>query len=455
MLCWGFLYYLGQASKDLCRLPRPAFARKLNAANLTGAWRSTATKKTLITDNADGTWNGSASGQSAAGVICLEAHYAAEYGMPSTHAVNSLGLPWAVVLWSVRSGRCQAPLSLLCALATFYTTSSTLSRLYFGVHSHFDLLVGLAIGVTLLAIDAVIGVAIDLWILAAGQTAAVLIPTITAFLLAVYPKDKNWKSTPGDTALVVGATTGVLASAALDAQRMFAAAAPTQIFGALPLDGHAALVAFAAMSTRLILGWSVCLLTRAVTKPIAFYIFSEMAQIFFGALETTEADIAAGSRVLDTPAHLFGLKKGKNNNNSASSGRLQGGGGSNSPENSPIQHTESKAVVRRRGGVSGGGGGGAIVDTAANIAAAASNSGINEAEEVEEVESGGVGGSASTSTTSSGLRIKAPPTSPRVVQLPNELRYAVELPTKLFVYASVGVTAFLIVPRIFESLGLR
>ena len=499
MLCWSFLYFVGQATKDLCRLPRPAFARKVNAAGFAAACRRPKPRTTAIaapmatttsssslkfaaaainlppplSDNADGTWNGSGSGLSSSGVICLEEHYSAEFGMPSTHAANSLGLPWAVVLWSARSGRCAASIPVLCVLAAFYTASSTVSRLYFGVHSHFDVIIGLCIGIAALAADLIVGAAVDAWILSTGHTAALVIPIFTAVLIAFYPKNRHWKSTPGDTALVMGATAGVLSSAALDAQRMIDAATPspahTRVFGTTPPTMHAALLTFATMGARTFAGWSVCLLVRALLKPIAVKVFSEIVQVLLGTIDTSEEEIAASSREGDTPVHLMGFIM-----NVTSTGRLNGDGDAAPGKNSNFLNSSPLSAelgVRRRGAgyyfqaESGGGGEPIKINTSATNAAAAVAGGVTKSASASSASSRAAAASASSSAetghaagiggASDGLRIKAPPPSPKVVKLPNKLRYAVELPTKLFVYAAVGITATILVPRLHEAMGLR
>jgi hypothetical protein len=427
MLAWAVVYYLGQAAKDVCRLPRPAFAKKLNAAGLTAAMRALPSAAKLV-DNADGTWDGSAAGGSRAGVICLEAHYAAEFGMPSTHAANSVVLPWAVVMWSLSSGRCATPPAVLYAAASFYTASSTISRLYFGVHSVADIVAGLAMGAGVLAVDLLLGGAADAWLLSAGTDAAILVPCVAGALIALYPHSGPWKSTPGDTALVVGATAGVLASAALDAPRQLALSVPASTFGHWRAAASAASpaqlgAAAGRLLARLLLGWAACLLCRFILKPLAMGVFGALVEVSWGKAEAPEEDVAAGSRVGDTPAHLLGVRGGRLAAQHAGDASPAG----ISPLDSPNGGGDS--ALRRRGGASAG-------------AAATSGAGAAAAEPIIDV---------------AALRIKAPPPSapsPRLVALPREQRYSVELPTKLLVYSSLGVTAILIVPRLYAAIGL-
>lgn len=106
---WMFIQYFGQVIKDLLELPRPARAGVIDAAGLAAAWRFSRPSKKgarALSDNADGTWG------DAHGVMVLEPFYAAEYGMPSTHAMNAVGLPWATFAHAALSGRYSGSLSV-------------------------------------------------------------------------------------------------------------------------------------------------------------------------------------------------------------------------------------------------------------------------------------------------------------------------------------------------------
>lgn len=420
--------YVGQVAKDVCLLPRPRAARRINAAGLCAACCRARPQSNLVSlsSNSDGTW----SSPDARGVICLEVHYAAEYGMPSTHAMNSLGLPWAVYFWAARSGRFTGSLVALGAWAAAYTLTSTISRLYMGVHSHADIAVGLFLGVCVLVAHLAVGAQIDEWIISGVWFAAPVISAATVALMWAYPKPRPWRSTPGDTALVVAATMGVLATAAWDAAAMHDAAAPERTF-TIPSSPARMLL----MLPRVAVGWAALLGTRAVVKPLSMWLFSVIVQAVSGDEWGSQADVDSGSRVGDTPAHLLGgtVDDSALTPAQAASPCLMGG-------------AEDAGSLRRRP-VGAADGGATVGDNktrgAAPDAAAASSS--------ESVDSG---------LANAPPHIKVPPPSPsqyspdKQVRVPPAQRYAIEIPTKIAVYASLGFVALYVVPKVYDALGL-
>ena len=90
---WGIFMYIGQATKDLVCMPRPA----------------------------------------SPPVVKLEERYVAEYGFPSTHAMVSAGLPISLVVLSYKRYNINLPISI--GIATFFCCWVCCSRLYLGMVS--------------------------------------------------------------------------------------------------------------------------------------------------------------------------------------------------------------------------------------------------------------------------------------------------------------------------------
>jgi len=54
-----------------------------------------------------------------------------------------------------------------------------------------------------------------------------------------------------------------------------------------------------------------------------------------------------------------------------------------------------------------------------------------------------------------GLKISTPlESTPQLVAVPPDQRYAIELPTKCLVYGGIGFMTMYVVPRVFEVLGI-
>jgi hypothetical protein len=88
---WGIFMYIGQATKDLMCMPRPA----------------------------------------SPPVVKLEERYVAEYGFPSTHAMVSAGLPISLVVLSHMRYNIDLPISI--GIATVFCCWVCCSRLYLGM----------------------------------------------------------------------------------------------------------------------------------------------------------------------------------------------------------------------------------------------------------------------------------------------------------------------------------
>jgi len=440
-LCWCFLYFIGQALKDLLTLPRPPAVVRLDRARATDAWPCCAWRR------GGGGGGGSppgglglslppaavAAAVAAGGVVSLEQHYAVEYGLPSTHAMNSLGLPWSVVCWAARSGRFRGSPLPLQAFAAFYTVASTASRPYMGVHSPADIVAGLLLGAAIFAASQLCFEAADAWLMATpGAWAAAL--AAGAALVAAYPRPAGkWKSTPGDTTLVVAATMGVHVGCALRAQAGGGGGGAP--FGLPELSGNTV--------ARVGVGLVLCLLTRALLKPACAWLL----QGLLGPRWGSAADVASNAREGDTPARLI-------------AGAVAGGkppAGGRAPLPSPTGFREAASSSAQWG--AGGGGGEEGVRQRGGASARAAGGGGEGAAPADAPPPPAHPAAAGPS----GLRIKLPPQpnsspeespQPQQVLVPPDQRYDVELPTKFVVYGAIGFVAAWVVPEAHAWLGL-
>lgn len=167
ILLWVFMYYVGQAVKDIFRLPRPP---------------SPPTAK-------------------------LEIHYDTEYGLPSTHVMSAITLPFYVLFISQQRLDYNFYVGLVVAFSWFLVV--TCSRLYMGVHSIPDIIAGAILGFCCLMICVLFGHEIDLWMMTSKYVPVVTI-SVALLLVAIYPAPEKWTNAYGDTTIVVGVATGVV-----------------------------------------------------------------------------------------------------------------------------------------------------------------------------------------------------------------------------------------------------
>ncbi|GCB79540.1 hypothetical protein scyTo_0016972, partial [Scyliorhinus torazame] len=162
---WAVVMYIGQASKDVLKWPRPP----------------------------------------SPPVVKLEVRVDAEYGMPSTHAMAATAIPFSFLLASMNRYKYPCELGLLLALAICALVS--LSRIYTGMHTVLDVLCGVAITALLVAAS------YPFWdVVETFQMENRFAPVLTlslAFLLSIYyPELDHWSTARGDTTNIVSAGGG-------------------------------------------------------------------------------------------------------------------------------------------------------------------------------------------------------------------------------------------------------
>ena len=157
--------YIGQATKDLLCMPRPA----------------------------------------SPPVVKLEERYVKEYGFPSTHAMVSAGLPISVVVLSYSRYNINLPLSILLASAFCLWVCS--SRLYLGMHSLLDVIAGVLYSILILILAMPLLEPADKFIL--DHPFSPLVTFVTGFLIChFYPSLKQWSTARSDATTIIGSVVG-------------------------------------------------------------------------------------------------------------------------------------------------------------------------------------------------------------------------------------------------------
>ncbi|CAM9683032.1 unnamed protein product [Lampetra fluviatilis] len=249
IMVWVWVMFLGQSAKDLLRWPRPA----------------------------------------SPPVIKVEVFYDSEYGMPSTHAMSGTALPFAI--FALTLGRFEYPAVLGLALACCWCLLVCLSRLYMGMHSILDVVVGVLCSVAILSVllpsletlDSLVlhwGVGgLAWWLRGVTGGAAVALAHVAA-ALAAFTLD-GWSTSRGDTAQILAVGAGVASGSRVN--RLLGLLATTQAPSKrLPLPVLPGLPqlpgALVRTIARVLLGSAILLATKAALKstsiPLACWLFS-------------------------------------------------------------------------------------------------------------------------------------------------------------------------------------
>ncbi|XP_069831457.1 sphingosine-1-phosphate phosphatase 2 isoform X2 [Dendropsophus ebraccatus] len=165
IIVWCTVMYIGQASKDLLKWPRP----------------------------------------SSPPVVKLETRVEAEYGMPSTHAIAATAISFTFLLAAME--RYQFPFVLGFVAALCLSTLVSLSRLYTGMHTVLDVICGALIALVFIAVTFPVWDAIDHLVLT--NPIFPVLAVVAGFLLCYnYPKLDHYSTTRADTTVIQGVGAG-------------------------------------------------------------------------------------------------------------------------------------------------------------------------------------------------------------------------------------------------------
>ncbi|XP_053164657.1 sphingosine-1-phosphate phosphatase 2 isoform X2 [Hemicordylus capensis] len=164
---WELVMYIGQVSKDLLKWPRPY----------------------------------------SPPVVKLEKRTNAEYGMPSTHAMAATTISFTFVITTVSQYKYSLDLGIIGA--ALFSTMVCLSRIYTGMHSVLDVIIGSLISAVLIALAYPTWDFIDHLILTSPlcPVFCIVVPLVLCYN---YPKLDHYSPTRADTTTILGAAAGAV-----------------------------------------------------------------------------------------------------------------------------------------------------------------------------------------------------------------------------------------------------
>uniref|UniRef100_A0A1B6D3K7 Phosphatidic acid phosphatase type 2/haloperoxidase domain-containing protein n=1 Tax=Clastoptera arizonana TaxID=38151 RepID=A0A1B6D3K7_9HEMI len=175
VMVWAITMYIGQGIKDLVCWPRPPCPP----------------------------------------VFRLQKKWSLEYGMPSTHAMVGVSIPFSVILYTMN--RYQYPVGWGLAIAITWCTLISLSRIYLGMHSILDIVAGLILALVLMIIIVPIVDILDLTLLTSRWSPIILI-VISITMIALHPCGIHWTPTRGDSTVILSVCVGIYIGAWINYQ---------------------------------------------------------------------------------------------------------------------------------------------------------------------------------------------------------------------------------------------
>jgi sphingosine-1-phosphate phosphatase 1 len=418
---WGLVYYVGQALKDMVQLPRPPATIVLDAASVQSVLDVIKTPRfrseTIINSNTNNSTK-----IDYEGVVRLERHYETEGGMPSTHAMNAVSMPW--LIYHLGKDKAHAAFGStipLFIMACLWTILCVTSRLYLGVHSPADIIVGIFLGVIIMSTTVSFGDSLDRWVLY-GPNAYLIIILVTIFLVIIYPRPKSprWISTPGDTALIMGAISGIFCSSRLCVDIININNGSNSTEKIVFTDSIGGMGGVGSL-VRTFCGFLVLILTRAICKPV----FVALFETLFGPEYVLESDL------ISTPtSRSLGNAKRSNNNE-------EGDTTTEKDVNVNEKNEGGQGSLRRR-----------HIDLQYDTTS--KNTFVDDLILTEEdVVKGKI---IETKNTVPKLKISSSVIDTKV-KVPSGQRYAIELPTKYCVYFIVGFNCLFTCKLLFQQMG--
>ncbi|XP_034988460.2 sphingosine-1-phosphate phosphatase 2 isoform X1 [Zootoca vivipara] len=222
ILMWSVVMYIGQVSKDLLKWPRP----------------------------------------SSPPVVKLEKRTTAEYGMPSTHAMAATAISFTFVVTTVNKYKYPLELGLLGAF--LFSTLVCLSRIYTGMHTFLDVIVGSLISAILTALAYPTWDLLDHLMLTSPWCPlfCIVVPLILCYN---YPKLDYYSPTRADTTTILGAGAGAITGFWINNRYVSNVSAEEATHSTPSVTGEMLLMVLA----QFLVGIGVLLIIRQVIKSLA------------------------------------------------------------------------------------------------------------------------------------------------------------------------------------------
>ncbi|XP_072750715.1 sphingosine-1-phosphate phosphatase 2 [Anoplolepis gracilipes] len=238
VLVWAIVMTIGQTLKDIICWPRPACPP---AVRLQNKWSQ-------------------------------------EYGMPSTHAMVGFALPFSIVLFTMNKYIYPSLIGYFFALVWCVLVS--MSRLYLGMHTVLDIVVGLTLTIVLM-IPLVPLVDITNSYIITSFCLSVILTIVGIAVIVYYPLSNKWTPTRSDTTMVVSVTAGIHVGAWLSYYTGILSASLISppyhiVWPTYSMFGHLIL--------RTVLGFSTIIATKVLCKYLSYTIVCAILRINYKEL---------------------------------------------------------------------------------------------------------------------------------------------------------------------------
>ncbi|KAJ8982898.1 hypothetical protein NQ317_004328 [Molorchus minor] len=224
VLVWTIVMYIGQGIKDVLCWPRPGPP-----------------------------------------VVRLQNKWALEYGMPSTHAMVGVSIPFSVLLYTMN--RYQYNVAIGLCVAILWCTVICLSRLYLGMHTVLDILVGLVLAILIMFPLVPLVDYLDHYFLT-SPIGPFLLLVLSVLMIVYYPNSGKWTPTRGDTTMILSVCVGIHIGAWLNYQTGLMV--PSELLPPYVIMWPSYTM-IGCLVLRTLIGFTCVILTRQICKSVTYH----------------------------------------------------------------------------------------------------------------------------------------------------------------------------------------
>lgn len=247
-ISWSILMYIGQATKDIIKLPRPMTPP----------------------------------------VVKIEEKYLLEYGFPSTHAMAAFGISFTLLTFVFQefNSAQDADFRFYTGLIAFAICFCVcLSRIYLGMHSYLDIIGGCIYSLTISLIFLRFTDFFS-YMTKAGLPYGVLLSLAYLFMCFVYPCRTRWSPARADTFLIQGVAIGLTMGMTLKSHLKWDHVGKIRVYNNFDGSNYRSNMPLLFI-TRSLVGIIFLVLTRILAKNF----FYSLIKFVFNLKKASSADI--------------------------------------------------------------------------------------------------------------------------------------------------------------------
>ncbi|XP_014204122.1 sphingosine-1-phosphate phosphatase 1-like [Copidosoma floridanum] len=224
--------------------------------------------------------------------VRLQKKWSLEYGMPSTHAMIAVSIPFSAVFFT--KNKYIYSFSAGFVIAILWCLLICVSRIYLGMHTVLDVIAGLVLASGMMIVLVPLVDAIDDYFIT-NNWAILTLFIIGVGTIVYHPTSGIWTPTRGDTALVVGTGTGIHLGYWINYKTgiLTASQLPPPYNITWPTNQD-----IVKIISRTLLGFTYILVLKALIKSFIYFIMCAILKVNSKELKRSENSLENKNKIL-------------------------------------------------------------------------------------------------------------------------------------------------------------